>query len=83
LAWAVVGFLVASGTASADGCGDASSSSLLGALGRITCPVVYVGMLLHVPVRFYWAIAANAATYALMGMLVEVLHSQIRHAQAA
>lgn len=33
----------------------------------VTCPVVLVGL------RFYWVLFANAATYGLIGLIVELL----------
>ncbi|MGC2110419.1 MAG: hypothetical protein WA655_12935 [Candidatus Korobacteraceae bacterium] len=70
--WASVGFLIA-------GCWAVillfipitSTDSFLGTLTRLTQPVVYLH--LHLPLRFYWVVLANAATYALLGLFVEGL----------
>ena len=43
-------------------------------LARLTCPVVYF------PLGIYWEILTNAATYALVGLTVETLRRQLKHA---
>ena len=40
-------------------------------------PVAIVGM--HYPVSIYSSLAANVATYAVVGLLVETLRRQLRH----
>ena len=67
-AWASAGFLVASFWALYLFPTAMNSTPLL-ALARFTCPVAFVG----VPIRFYWVLLANAATYALVGLIVEAL----------
>lgn len=55
----------------------ASPEPVLSTLARLTQPVVN----LSVGLRFYWVILANAATYALAGLIVEtVRHTFIRFA---
>ena len=83
--WAALGFLVAAGWAVLPllmGPATFDPSGALWTVARVTCPVAYASTLLHVPVRFYWAMLANAATYALIGLMIEVLRSQFRHAHA-
>ena len=46
---------------------------------RLTCPVATVGM--HYPISLYEALAANAVTYALVGLIVETLRHQLHHAK--
>jgi hypothetical protein len=77
--WAAAGFLVATGWAvyllvkSKDHLIEPIVSTLI----RLTCPVAIVGS--HYPVSLYAAIAANVATYALLGLIVETLRRQLRH----
>ena len=46
---------------------------------RLTCPVAIAGM--HYPIRLYEVLAANAGTYALVGIIVETLRHQLHHAK--
>jgi hypothetical protein len=46
-------------------------------LVRITCPIA---LLSFYPLTFYLVLIANAATYALLGLIVEALRRQLRHA---
>ena len=73
-AWAGAGFLVA-------GCWALYAFAMapftnermrdVWTLLSLTCPVAIAGA--HFPISLYWALAANAATYALVGLLVEAL----------
>jgi hypothetical protein len=73
--WATAGFLVASGwalyfvVASKDRLIEPVS-----AIVRFTCPIAIVGT--HYPVSLYSAIVANVATYALVGLVIEILRRQ-------
>jgi hypothetical protein len=40
---------------------------MVSALIRITCPIAIVGA--HHPISLYWALVANIATYALVGLV--------------
>jgi hypothetical protein len=77
--WAAAGFLVASGWAvyllvrSKDHLIEPIVSTLI----RLTCPIAFVGS--HYPVSLYLALAANVATYALIGLAVETLRRQLNH----
>jgi hypothetical protein len=44
---------------------------------RLTCPIAIVGS--HYPVSLYLALAANVATYAVVGLVVETLRRQLNH----
>jgi hypothetical protein len=44
---------------------------------RFSCPVAIVGS--HYHVSLYSALAANVATYALVGLAVEILWRQLNH----
>ena len=77
--WAGVGFLVAGGWAIyalASTPPALSYGDPLLPLVRLTCPIAILG-------RFYaislaWALLANAATYAMAGLLVEALRLRLR-----
>jgi len=45
----------------------------------LTCPVSIAGR--HYPISLYEVLAANAVTYALVGLIVETLRHQLHHAQ--
>ena len=44
----------------------------------VTCPIAIAGM--HHPVTLYETLAANAITYALVGLIVETLRKRLHHA---
>lgn len=76
--WAGAGFLVA-------GCWAIyaivstppalTSADPLLPLVRLTCPISNLG---SYPLKLYWVLAANAATYALLGFIIETLRPQMR-----
>jgi hypothetical protein len=78
--WAILGLLVAGFWAlfafatfpSADPIRDAWF------LITFTCPVALLGM--HHALSIYAVLATNAVTYALVGLVVETLRRQFRHA---
>jgi len=45
----------------------------------LSCPVVAAGP--HYAISIYEALAANAVTYALIGLMAETLRHQLRHAK--
>jgi hypothetical protein len=49
-------------------------------LGLLTQPVVFIGSYFHFGMSFYLVILANAATYALVGLVVETLRQRLHHA---
>ena len=77
--WAAAGFLVASGWAVyfSVASKDRPSDSIVFTLLRLTCPVAIVGS--HYPVSLYSSLVANAATYALVGLVVETVRRQLKH----
>ena len=80
--WAGVGFLVACAWAlyaAATAPMTMTSTRLVWDLVRVTCPVSIAG--LRFPISLYWALVANAATYALVGLLVESLLPRLNHAK--
>ena len=78
--WAAAGFLVASGWAVYFFLANKNFpvAPLVSTLVRLTCPIAIVGA--HYPVSIYSALAANVATYALVGLLVEILRRRLHHA---
>ena len=80
--WASVGFLVAGFWALFAIATFQSTSERMRdfwTLISLTCPVAIAGM--HHPVSLYETLAANAVTYALVGLIVETLRHQLRHAK--
>ena len=77
--WASAGFLVAGGWALYFLWASKQDPipPILSALSRLTCPVAIVGS--HFPLSVYWVLAANAATYALVGLIVETLGRRLIH----
>lgn len=49
-------------------------------LVKLTCPVVFASIHFHFPLGLYWSLLANAATYGLIGLMVEALRQQLKHA---
>jgi len=50
-------------------------------LVRLTCPMAFASFHFHFPVSIYWVLLANAATYALVGLIVESLRQRLHHAK--
>lgn len=78
--WALAGFLVAAFWgiyAFATTAPAMTSGDPLMTLVRLTCPIT---LLNHYPLSVYLVLAANAATYALVGLILETLRRQPRHA---
>ena len=80
--WASVGFLIA-------GCWalyfamrskDNPIEPIVSTLGFLTQPFVLVSFYFHFPLSVYWVLVANAATYALVGLMVETLRQKLHHA---
>jgi hypothetical protein len=47
------------------------------ALVHLTCPLSFFS---SYPLHLYWVLLANAATYALLGLIVETLRRRLRRA---
>jgi len=79
--WAAAGFLVASGWAAYFFVAnkDVAIDPMVSTLARLTCPIAIVGA--HHAVSIYLATAANVATYAGVGLVVEVLRRQLKQAK--
>ena len=78
--WAIVGSLVAGFWALFAFATFPSADSIRDAwfLISFTCPVALLGM--HHALSIYEVLAANAVTYALVGLVVEALRRRLRHA---
>lgn len=78
--WAAVGFLVAGGWGLyfAMASKDNPIPSVVKTMARVTCPIAIAGM--HYPLSLYWVLLVNAATYAMVGLLVETLRQRLHHA---
>jgi hypothetical protein len=60
-----------------------NSQAILWTLLQLTCPIVFAGFNFHFGVRIYWVLLANAATYTLVGLIVEILWQQLHDCQSA
>ncbi|MGB7434302.1 MAG: hypothetical protein WBR26_22105 [Candidatus Acidiferrum sp.] len=79
--WAVAGFVVAgcwAVYALLSGPPALSSADPLLPLVRLTCPIALFSFY---PLSVYFVLAANAATYALLGMVVQTLRHRLQHAK--
>jgi hypothetical protein len=80
--WASVGFLVGGFWALFAMATFPSTSERIRdvwTLISLTCPVVVAGM--HYPINLYEALAANAVTYALVGLIAETLRQRLHPAK--
>lgn len=77
--WAAVGLFVAGGWAVYFllASKNLPVEPIVSILVQLTCPIAMVGS--HYPVSLYFALAANVATYALAGLVVEILRRQLKH----
>jgi hypothetical protein len=80
--WATAGLLVAGcwGLYFAAASKDVPITPIVYVLARLTCPVAIAGS--HFPLSLYLVLIANAATYALVGLIVEMLRHQLSHSQS-
>lgn len=58
-----------------------ATAPIVWTLVRFSCPVVLVGTYFHLGVSVYGVLLANAAIYALIGLMVEGLRWQFKPAQ--
>jgi hypothetical protein len=80
--WASAGFLVAACWALyfAMRSKDNPIEPIVYILGSLTQPVVLIGSYFHFGMSFYLVIFANAATYAVIGLIVETLRQRLHPA---
>jgi len=75
--WACAGFLVAGGWALyalASTPPALTSGDPILSFVRVTCPIAFFS---SYPIRLYWVLLANAATYALAGLIVETMRQKL------
>jgi hypothetical protein len=80
--WASAGFLVAGSWALFAFATFPSTNERMRdvwTLISLTCPVAIAGR--HYPISLYEVLAANAVTYALVGLIGETLRHQLQHAK--
>ncbi len=76
--WASAGFLVAGCWALYAFATTMTSADPIMTLVRLTCPIT---LLSFYPLRLYWVLLANAATYALVGLIVETMRQRLNQAK--
>ena len=82
--WASAGFLVAccwALYAFATTPPAMTSADPIVTLVEFTCPVVFASIHFHFALGLYWSLLANAATYGLIGLIVESLRHQLHYAK--
>jgi hypothetical protein len=79
--WATVGFVVAAFWAFYFYPTAPIPTEPIWTLVRLTCPIVFASDYFHFPVTVYKSLLANAATYALLGLMAEALRRQQRPAR--
>ncbi|HZR56825.1 MAG TPA: hypothetical protein VFA74_08120 [Terriglobales bacterium] len=77
--WAFAGFLVAGLWALYAIATFPSNLRDVWTLVCLTCPISIAGM--HYPISLYTVLAANALTYAVVGLIVETVRQQMHHAK--
>ena len=75
--WAGLGFLVAIFWGFYFALVPISSAQPAWTLAPVTCPIAFASFYFHFPVRVYWSVFANGATYALVGLIVERLRPHL------
>ncbi len=79
--WTFAGLLVAGGWwLYAIATAPTPMDPILWTLARYSCPVVLAGFYFHFGVSIYWVLITNAASYGLLGLIVEILRRQRKHA---
>jgi hypothetical protein len=83
--WAIAGFLVAGlwalYAASTFPSPLISPQPVVWTLMNITCPIVFASFHFDFGIKLNWVLLSNAATYGLLGFLVESLRQRWNHAQ--
>ena len=80
--WTSAGFLVACGwivytfVVTPEFLGMSLRQPLVEAAAYTTCPITYAGR--HFPLHFWWIPPINAATYAVAGLIAEMLRRTAR-----
>ena len=76
--WAIAGFLVAGCWALYAFATAMTPTDRIVTLVQLTCPITLLGFY---PLSLYLVLLANAATYALIGLIVETLRQRLNHAK--
>jgi hypothetical protein len=82
--WACVGFLIAgcwviyTFVTPPESLGMNLRQPVVQAALYLTCPISYVGLHSHYPMSWRLFLLINAATYALVGLIVEMFRSKLR-----
>jgi hypothetical protein len=82
--WASAGFIIASCWALyafATTPPAMTSADPILTLVQLTCPVVSASIHFHFALGLHWSLLANAATYGVIGLIVENLRRQPRYAE--
>ncbi|HEV2716787.1 MAG TPA: hypothetical protein VGU64_16105 [Terriglobales bacterium] len=80
--WAAAGFLVAGLWALyAFAAVPIQAEPIAWALARLTCPIAFASFHFHFGIKLFWVLLVNAATYGLIGLIVESLRQQLHHAK--
>jgi len=75
----LVGFVVAVGWVLLSMMIPISPQPVLWAIARFTCPLVPISLAFGFPVAWYWVVASNVASYALIGLIFANLRLLLRH----
>jgi hypothetical protein len=82
--WALLGFLVSAGwvlySFSAFPSPIGPTGSFTWNLAVLTQPIAFASFHFNVGMKFYWVVLINTATYALVGVIIEMLRRPLRHA---
>jgi hypothetical protein len=81
--WASAGFLIAGcwalyAFATIPPAMTSADATLL--FAEITCPIVFASLHFNFGLGLYWSLLANAATYGLIGLMIETLRQRLHHA---
>jgi hypothetical protein len=79
--WASAGFLVAGSWALFAFATFPSTNERMRDVWTLVCLTCPVAIVRHYPISLYEVLAANAVTYALIGLIVETLQHQLHHAK--
>ena len=82
--WASAGFIVATCWALyafATTPPAMTSADPIVTLVELTCPVVFASLHFHFALGMYWCLLANAATYGLIGLMVETIRQQLHYVE--
>ena len=75
--WAIVGFLVAGFWELYAFATKMTPTDRIVTLVQLTCPITFLS---SSPLSLYLILLANAVTYALVGLIVEILRQRLNHA---